>query len=161
MSTELFTAAEKTFGLAGHKAKDIPQVLATLKAEYNVDAVISGGMLKLSQGDTVMDIGASLATYKEKHPRDFYGSTQDVTFKQDIADDTAAKVAYIKEHGYDAWAALPLNEKSAGAKNAVTSAIPSAYMTAVEYGRLSIAERTKLAAEVGPDGIGRILNRKK
>src|SRR5450432_1749547 len=160
MSTELFTAAERTFGLAGHKAKDVTHVLATLKKEYGVDASVSSGMLKLSQGDTIMDIGASLATYKEKHPRDFYGSTQDVTFKQDIADDTAAKVAYIKEHGYEKWAALPLNEKSAGAKNATTGAIPSAYMAAVEYGRLTIAEKTKLAAEIGPDGIGRILRRK-
>lgn len=161
MSTELFDAAEKTFGLAGHKAKDVPAVLAKLKEQYGVDASISSGMLKLSQGETVMDIGAAIDTFREKNPRDFYGSTGDVTFKEDIADDTSAKVAYIKEHGYAAWAALPLNEKSLGAQNAVRNAIPSGHMTRQQYLLLTVAEKTKLASELGPDGIGRIMARRK
>lgn len=160
MSTELFNAARGSFGLAGFKAKDVPAVLASLKAEYGVDAAVSSGMLKLTQGDTIMDIGAALTNFREKHPRDFYGSTGDVTFKETLAGDTAGKVAFIREHGYEAWASLPLNEKSLGAKNATTDAIPSSHMKRAEYLRLTIAERTKLSSEIGVEGVQRIMSRR-
>ena len=160
MSSELFNAAERTFGLAGLKAKDVPQVLDTLKKEFNVDATSSGDMLSLRQGDTELNIPAAMKNYQAKHPRDFYGNPADITFKEDVADDTSAKVEFIKQHGYQAWAALPLNEKSLRAQNAVRNAIPSSHMTRQQYLLLKVAEKTKLASEIGPAGIGRIMNRR-
>jgi hypothetical protein len=159
MSSELFSAAEKTFGLAGHKAKDIPALLATLKKEYNVDASISSGMLKLAQGDVVMDIGAAMQTYRARHPADFYGNT-DVNFKDDLIDDQDGKIKFIREHGLAAWAALPANAKSPGAVHVKTAAIPSSHMKRAEYLRLSLEEKSKLAAEIGHQGIGVIMARK-
>jgi hypothetical protein len=160
MSQEIFAAAEKTLGVAGHKAKDIPELLGKLKAEYGVEASVSGGLLKLSQGDTVMDIGAAMQTYRTKYPADFYGNT-DINFKADLKDDQEGKIAFISKHGYEKWAALPFDEKSLDAKHVVNGTVPSEYMKRDEYARLSVTEKSKLAGEVGWQGISKILARKK
>jgi hypothetical protein len=53
-----------------------------------------------------------------------------------------------------------LNEKSAGAQHVPNATIPHAGMKRSEYQRLTVAEKSKLAGEVGAKGIDRILGRK-
>ena len=160
MTNELLAAAERTFHAAGCKPKDTAAILARLQTEYGVTASVSNGLLKLEQTGTVMDVGASLATYKQKYPRDFYGEAGTVNFKSDLAGDPAAKSRFIAEHGIAEWEALPFDAKSPGANKVVTDAIPLASMTCAEYMRLSVAEKSKLAGEIGAAGIERIMARK-
>ena len=108
-----------------------------------------------------MDVGAAMETYRKKHPADFYGNTTDINFKDDLKDDQDGKVKFISERGYQAWAALPLNERSMGAANVVNGTIPSSFMRRSEYLKLSLGEKTKLASEIGAAGIGRIMARTK
>jgi len=160
MTNELIRAAERTFHAAGAKPKNVAAIIGKLKAEHQVELSVEGGLLTAHQSGTLANVGTIIAAYRQKNPREFYGEAGEVRFKDDLARDTAAKTRFIKEHGYEAWANLPLNEKSAGANRVVTDAIPSEAMTAKDYARLSIAEKTKLAGEVGPSGIERILSRR-
>jgi len=160
MTSKLFLAAERTFHAAGLKPKDASAILSKLESEFGVAASIEGGMLTLKQGDTIFSVGQMLQSYSQKFPRDFYGSAGTVNFKDDLAGDNAAKVRFIRENGLPAWDALPVNEKSAGARRVVTDQIPHAGMKRSEYQRLSLSEKSKLSGEIGPVGIERILARK-
>jgi hypothetical protein len=160
MTNEILSAAERTFHAAGCKPKDTADILNKLQAEYGVTASESNGLLKLEQSGTVMDIGAALGTYRQKYPRDFYGEAGEVNFKSDLAGDSAAKARFISEKGLSAWEALPYDSKSPGANKVVTDAIPLASMTCAEYLRLSVAEKSKLAGNIGISGIQKIMARK-
>jgi hypothetical protein len=160
MTNAILEAAEKTFHAAGVKPKDVAAILNKLESEFDVTASVSGGLLKLEQTGTTLDVGASLATYKAKHPRDFYGEAGDISFKSDLAGDDAAKVRFIRENGAAAWEQLPYNEKSLPARHVVTDQIPSSLMTAEQYKRLSVQEKVKLVDELGTIGIEKILARK-
>ena len=160
MTTELFNAAERTMHAANLKPKDVSGILAKLESEFGVTASIQGGMLELKQGDTVFSIGTMLQSYSQKYPREFYGSAGTVNFKSDLEGDTGAKVRFIRENGLPAWDALPLNEKSAGAQRVMTDQIPHSGMKRSEYQRLSLSEKSKLAGEIGPVGIEKILSRR-
>lgn len=161
ISNELYAAAERTFYAAGAKPKDVAAILTRLASDFQVTASVDGGLLSMTQGGAPVSVGTIIASYRQKFPRDFYGeSGSEVRFKDDLAGDNAAKARFIKEKGYEAWASLPLNEKSAGAQHVTTNAIPNAAMKRADYMRLTVAEKTKLAAELGPAGIGRIMARK-
>jgi hypothetical protein len=160
MTNEILAAAERTFLAAGCKPKDISVICARMEADHQVTFSVDGGLLSANVSGTLANLGTLLAAYRAKYPRDFYGESGAVNFKSDLADDSAAKSRYISEFGLSAWEQLPLNEQSIGAKHVVREGVPSAAMKRAEYLRLSIAERTKLAAELGPDGIGRIMSRR-
>lgn len=160
MTTDLYNAAERTFHAAGCKPRDITAILSKLQTEFGVTASVAGGMLELKQGDTVFSVGTMLSSYRTKYPREFYGEAGSVNFKDDLAGDTAAKTRFIQEHGYDKWAALPLNAKSAGGQHVTTDQIPHAGMRRAEYLRLTVSEKSKLCGEVGHKGIDAILSRR-
>ncbi len=160
MTTELYNAATRTFHAAGLKPKDVTAVLAKLETEFGVTASVEGGMLTLKQGSTVFSTGTMLAAYCAKYPREFHGQTGAVNFKSDLAGDMAAKTRFIREHGLPAWDALPFDEKSPTARHVVTGTIPHSGMRRGEYQTLSLAEKSKLAGEIGPTGIEKILSRK-
>jgi hypothetical protein len=90
----------------------------------------------------------------------YFGEAGEIRFKSDLKGDPAAASRYIAENGFEKWNALPFDERSLGAQHVVTDSIPSAGMKRGEYLRLSLAEKAKLAAEVGPQGIERIMGRK-
>ena len=160
MTNEIIRAAERTFYAAGAKPKDVAAIIRKLQSDHQVELSVDGGLLTAKQGGAVASLGTIIGAYRQKYPRDFYGEAGEVRFKDDLKGDNSAKSRFIAENGLTAWEALPLNEKSAGATHVITDAIPSEAMTAKEYARLSIAEKTKLAGEVGPAGIGRILARR-
>ncbi len=160
ITNELFSAAERTFHAAGCKPKDAAAILNQLATDFQVECSVEGGLLTMTQTGTPLSVGTVLAAYRQKNPRAFYGESGSVNFKDDLAGDIAAKTRFISEHGYQVWAALPLNEKSAGARNVVTDAIPSASMKRAEYMRLTVKEKTKLCAEIGAAGIGKIMSRR-
>jgi hypothetical protein len=101
-----------------------------------------------------------LQAYCAKYPREFYGSAGSVNFKSDLAGDTAAKQRFIREHGFEAWNALPFDSKSPSAQRVVTGVIPHIGMKRSEYAQLSLAEKSKLSGEIGPRGIETILSRR-
>jgi hypothetical protein len=160
MTNEIFAAAERTFHASGSKPKDLVAVLNQLASDFQVEASVEGGMLTMRQGGVIASTGTIIAAHKAKFPRSYYGETGAVNFKDDLAGDTEAKMRYIRDNGFDSWNRMPLNEKSAGAQHVVTDAIPSAFMKRSEYLRLSLAEKSKLAGEVGAKGIDKILSRK-
>lgn len=161
ITNELLAAAERTMHAAGSKPKDVAAILNQLAADSQVECSVDGGLLAMKQGGVPASVGSILAAHRAKFPRAYYGETgSEVRYKDDLADDNAAKARFIKEKGYEAWAALPLNEKSAGAQHVTTDAIPNAAMKRADYMRLTVAEKTKLAAEIGAAGIGRIMARK-
>jgi hypothetical protein len=160
MTNEIYAAAERMFHAAGSKPKDIAGIIARLKIEFQVELSVEGGLLTAHQGGVLANLGTIIAAYRQKFPREFYGEAGSINYKDDLAGDVSAKTKFISQHGYDAWAALPLNEQSASARNTPTDAIPSAFMKAAEYKRLTVAEKTKLAGEIGAVGIGKILTRR-
>ncbi|MCU1271134.1 MAG: hypothetical protein JWN74_2428 [Acidobacteriaceae bacterium] len=160
MTSEIIRAAERTFHAAGAKPKDIAAIISKLKSEHQVELSVEGGLLTAHQGGALANLGTIIAAYRQKNPREFYGESGSVNFKDDLAGDTSAKSRFIAEHGFDAWNNLPLNEKSPGANRVVTDAIPSEAMKAKDYARLSVAEKSKLAGEIGAAGIERILSRR-
>jgi hypothetical protein len=160
MTTELFNAAERSFFAAQLKPKDVTAVLAKLESEFGVTASVEGGMLTLKQGSTIFSVGQMLQSYCAKYPREFHGQTGAVNFKSDLAGDTAAKQKFIKEFGFDAWNALPFDSKSPTAQHVITGTIPHAGMKRSEYQQLSLSEKSKLAGEIGPKGIEKILSRR-
>jgi hypothetical protein len=160
MTSEIFNAAERTFHAANLKPKDVSAVIAKLETEFGVVASVVGNMLELKQGSTVFSTGTMLQSYCQKFPREFFGSAGSVNYKSDLAGDNEAKMRFIREHGFPAWNDLPLNEKSPTARHVVTGTIPSAAMKRSEYATLSLSEKSKLAGELGPTGIERILSRK-
>jgi hypothetical protein len=160
MSNELFAAAERTFHASGSKPKDITAIISKLASDFQVECSVEGGMLTMKQGGAIASVGTILSAYKAKYPREFFGEAGSVNFKDDLQGDTAAKSRFIAEHGFDAWNRLPLNEKSAGGQNVPNATIPHAGMKAKEYARLTIAEKSKLAGEVGAKGIDQILGRR-
>jgi hypothetical protein len=160
MNNEIIRAAERTFHAAGAKPKDVAAIISKLKAEHQVELSVEGGLLTAHQSGTLANLGTIIAAYRQKNPREFYGESGSVNFKDDLAGDTSAKARFINEHGYEAWSNLPLNEKSPGANRVVTDAIPSEAMRAKDYARLSITEKSKLAGEIGAAGIERILSRR-
>jgi hypothetical protein len=159
ISTELYHAAERTFYASGSKPKDVAAILNRLASDFGVEASVDGGLLCLKQNGSPASVGAILAAYRQKFPRDFFGEAGAVNFKSDLQGDTAAKLKFIREHGLPAWDALPANENSPGAANVVTDAIPSAGMKRAEYQRLSTAEKIKLCSEIGASGISKIMGR--
>jgi hypothetical protein len=161
MTNELLAAAEKTFHAAGAKPKNIGEIISKLEAEHQVTASVDGGLLTLTQNGTPVSTGTVLSAYRQKNPRDFYGEAGSVNFKSDLAGDNAAKARFISEHSLAEWEQLPYDAKSPGANKVVTDAIPLASMTCAEYLRLSVAEKSKLAGEIGVDGIQRIMARKR
>ena len=160
MTTELFEAAERTLHASGSKPKDVAEIITKLEAEHGVVCAVEGGLLTMTQNGAPASVGTVLAAFKAKNERAFFGGAGQINFKDDLAGDTAAKSRYIAEHGFDAWNALPLNEKSAGAQHVTNATIPHAGMKRSEYQRLTVAEKSKLAGEVGAKGIDRILSRK-
>jgi len=160
LTNELIVAAERTFHAAGSKPKDVAGILSKLASDYQCEASVEGGLLTLKQGGVPASVGNIVAAYREKHPRDFYGEAGEVRYKSDLAGDIAAKARFIAERGISVWDALPANEKSPGAQNVTNEVIPHAGMKAAEYARLSRAEKAKLAGEIGPRGIERILARR-
>jgi hypothetical protein len=160
MTNDLFAAAERTLHASGSKPKDAAAIVAKLESEHGVVCSVEGGLLTMTQNGQPASVGTVLAAFKTKNPRDFYGEAGAVNFKDDLAGDTAAKVRWISEHSFESWNALPLNEKSVGAQHVVTNAIPHIGMKRSDYLRLTVAEKTKLAGEVGAKGIDRILGRK-
>jgi len=160
MTSELFTAAERTFHAAGLKPKDPTAVLAKLENEFHVTALVEGGVLTLKQGDTVFSTGTMLQAYCAKYPREFYGQAGSVNYKSDLKGDIAAKQKFITDFGFDAWNALPFDEKSPTAQHVVTGAIPHAGMRRSEYLRLSLSEKSQLSGEIGACGIDAILSRR-
>lgn len=144
----------------GLKPRDTAKILATLKAEFGVEATVDNGMLLLSQGDTLMNPAQALTSYAKKHPLDFYGlSPDEVKFKTDLPD-TGSKVAFIKKFGQRAWDALPYNSKSPSAASVVNPTIPHAGMTAAQYKTLTTSEKSRLCGEIGVKAVEAILNRR-
>ncbi len=160
ISNELFAAAERTMHAAGCKPKDVAAILNQLASEFHVECSVEGGLLTMKQTGTLLNVGTVLAAYRQKNPRAFFGESGEVLYKDDLAGDNAAKSRFIAEHGFEAWQALPLNAKSAGAQHVITDVIPSAAMKRSEYLRLSLAEKSKLCGEIGATGIDKILSRK-
>lgn len=165
--TQVLDAAQRTLHVVGAKPKDTTVVLDRLKSEFNIDATMSGGLLKLTQasesGETVMDTGLALANYIKKFPLDFHGENPEpgsINFKSDVIG-IAAKSAFIEERGLTAWERLPASATSPGAAHVLNNAIPRPEMNRTDYLRLTVSEKTKLAAEIGPAGIGAILTRRK
>jgi len=142
------------------KPKDVAEIISKLEAEHGVVCAVEGGLLTMTQNGAAASVGTLLAAFKSKNERAFFGGAGQVNFKDDLAGDTAAKSRFIAEHGFAAWNALPLNEKSAGAQHVTNATIPHAGMKRSEYQRLTVAEKSKLAGEVGAKGIDRILGRK-
>lgn len=159
LTTELIAAAERTFHAAGAKPKDVAAILTKLASD-GYEFSVEGGLLSATHTGSPINVGTLLQAYRQKHPRDFYGEAGEVRFKSDLAGDIAAKTRWIREHGIAAWDALPVNEKSPGAVNVITEVIPHSGMSAKEYSRLSLAEKAKLAGEIGPRGVERILARR-
>src|SRR5260370_10439613 len=112
MTTELFEAAERTLHASGSKPKDVAEIIAKLESEQGVICTVEGGLLAMSQNGQPASVGNVLAAFKAKNERSFFGGAGQVNFKDDLAGDTAAKSRFIAEHGFAAWNALPLNEKS-------------------------------------------------
>lgn len=160
MTNELLAAAERTFFAAGAKPKNVAEIIDKLSTAHQVTASVEGGLLTLTQNGSPVSTGTVLNAYRQKNPRDFYGEAGTVNFKSDLAGDPAAKSRWITEHSLAEWEALPFDAKSPGANRVVTDAIPLASMTCQEYMRLSVAEKAKLAGEIGASGIQRIMVRK-
>jgi hypothetical protein len=162
ITTELFESAERTFHASGSKPKDVAEIITKLEANHQVVCSTEGGLLSMTQNGAPVSVGTVLAAFKEKNPRDFYGGAGEIAYKDDLANDTPAKIRYISEFGGDAWARLPLNEASAKAngQNVKNGVIPSLAMKASEYARLTTSEKSKLAGEIGYQGISKILARR-
>jgi hypothetical protein len=159
-SNELLAAAERTMHAAGAKPKDVAAVLQHMNTEHAVEFAIEGGLLNITQTGTTLSAGSVLAAHRAKNPRMYFGEASGtIRFKDDLAGDNEAKSRYLSEFGYQSWADLPLNERSPGAKYAISDVIPSAGMKRSEYLKLTVAEKTKLAAEIGVEGIQRIMAR--
>jgi hypothetical protein len=160
LTNEIILAAERLFHASGAKPKDPAAILQRLAAEFKCEFSVDGGLLTIKQTGTMLSAGSILSAYRQKYPRDFFGESGEVRYKSDLQGDNAAKTRFIREHGFAAWDALPFDEKSPGAKNVVTDAIPSAMMRRSDYQRLSLTEKATLAGEIGAAGIEQILGRK-
>lgn len=159
MSEALFAAAEKAMADAGLKAKSVPAVITKFKEKYGAEATVDNGFLVLTHTGTTLNNGAAFSRMVAENPRDFYGQKGEILYKKDLAGDDPAKVAFISEFGYQAWADLPFDENAPGAKHVITGQIASSHMTKAQYFKLSLEERAKLAGEVGHQGVGKIMNR--
>ena len=156
---ELYSAAERLCHAVGAKPKNPADIIAKLEAEGYV-LTVEGGLLSATHTGTPMNAGTLLQAYRQKNPRDFFGEAGGVRFKSDLAGDNAAKSRWIREHSFAEWEALPYDEKSLTARNVKDATIAHAGMRAAEYARLSLAEKAKLASEIGAKGIERILTRR-
>lgn len=160
LTNEIIESAERLLHASGAKPRDVAAILTQLAAENGCEFSVTSGLLTITQTGSLLNPGTVLGAHRAKNPRMYYGEAGEVRYKDDLAGDTAAKSRFIAEHGFDKWNTLPLNEKSPGAKHLVTDSVPSAMMRRADYMRLTTAEKTKLAGEIGATGIERILGRK-
>jgi len=160
MTNEQIIAVDALFRAAGAKAKAPAEIIKQLESEQ-VTVTVEGGLAVLMQGGQPANAGQVIAAFRTKYPRMFYGEAGEVRYKSDLKDDLAAKVRWIAEHSLAEWEALPYDAQSATAKNVVTDQIPSEAMTREQYMRLSIPEKAKVAGELGPRGIEKIMARHK
>lgn len=162
--SDVLKAVTTAYGVMGLKPRSAQSIIDTLKSK-GVEATDSNGFLSLSQGSTQFNVAEALQATFKQHPELFHGHSGEICYKSDIpAGDVAARTKYINDFGYDAWAALPANEKSPTAKNVVKAAIASTEMTRKEWLDLTIPERSQAIGSWGQDGpriVGEIMNRRK
>jgi hypothetical protein len=122
------------------------------------------GYLVVTQADGSPVVPSSACeTLRRERPELFAADAKrdKVSSRQDLERGSAseifkAKSDYIKEHGVEMWERLPATKVSAEKRSAPVSLD----MTRDEYKQLSFREKARLAGVVGPNGIGKIMNRK-
>jgi hypothetical protein len=116
-----------------------------------------GGFLSVTQGaeKTQMNVASILQACFKQVPEQFYGHSGEVRYKSDVLDNQA-KVQYINDHGYAAWAALPVNENSPSARNVIKPTIVSTELTRNEWLTLTPAEKSEAISGWGKDGLANV-----
>ncbi len=84
MTNELYQCAERCFGMANLKPKDVGEVLGKLESEFGIAATVVGNYLELRQGEQLMSTGTVLTALRDKHPRLFFGSAGSINFTLDL-----------------------------------------------------------------------------
>ena len=159
--SDILKAVAQAFSIIGLKVRNPQTIVDNLKVK-GIDLSDAGGFLSARQGSTEFNVGELLQGYFKQYPADFVGHSGEVKYRSDVLD-TKAKVKYINDHGYAAWAALPANPQSPYAQ-VVTPAIPSTKMTRKDWLSLTISERSAAIASWGKDAVktvGEIMNRRR
>jgi hypothetical protein len=137
-------------------------MLAKLK-ELGCTTDLSAGYLKLFQAGTEISLSGACERLRRELPSLFAADPRHdaVSSREDLERGTSAEVAkaksaYISQHGYNAYAALPQTRKQAAVKSARVD--PS--MTKNEWLALPFSERSRLAAVFDQETLGKILSRK-
>jgi hypothetical protein len=133
-------AVANAYAIMGLKARDANEVITTLRDKYQIEASDADGFLNLEQNGAPANIATVLQSYFKNHPDQFVGHAGEIRYKADCKDN-ATKVKFIRDHGYEAWAALPATENSPEAKNVLKPVILSTEMKAKEWLQLTPKER--------------------
>jgi hypothetical protein len=136
--SDVYQAVVQSFGVIGLKPRSASAIIEHWKAK-GIEASDANGFLSASQGSTQFNIAELLQATLKQNPEFFVGHAGEVRYKSDVPQD--AKVAYITAHGYEAWAALPVNENSPTAKNVVKPTVISTQLTRAQC---SIAFQSQL-----------------
>ena len=157
-SPELVSAVERS--LAAHNLRlraglDITDVLNTLEANQCTVETI-GGNLAVSQNGSPMHAAQAMESLAKQRGELFYARDTEagsITCKDDC--DRAAKIAYLKANGLDAWARLP-QHKPADADVVVLS--PSK-LTRAQYQALPREQKIQFIQKFGEKGVSAVMQR--
>ncbi|MBZ5722293.1 MAG: hypothetical protein LAO03_18125 [Acidobacteriia bacterium] len=166
LDPKLYNGVLDAFHAHGIKPLDatIGTVVETLATKYGVTASISDlGHLELTQNGSPAVLSTVLEAYRKKHGEQFVADPRrdDVVSRQDLERGTPqeivqAKAKFIGMHSVEAFENLPKTRDEAQRK----AAVPSMDMTKDEYLSLSLKDRSRLVGKIGPEAIGKIMQRR-
>lgn len=147
--SDIYQSVTRAFAVLGLKVRSASAVVEALKSK-GVECNMTDGLLTMKQGSTQFNVAEVLQSSFKQHPELFVGHAGEVRFKSDVPQD--AKVAWIRDNGYERWAALPATDKSPGAVNVIKPTIISTELTTKEWMTLTPAEKTEAIAGWGTEG---------
>jgi hypothetical protein len=151
--SDIFRTLAQGYGVLGLKPRSVATIIEKLKG-MGIECSDADGFLAMTQGSTPLNVAQVLQSYFQKHPADFVGHVGEIRYKSDVPQD--AKVAFIREHGYQAWAALPVNENSPTAKNVMKPVVASTEMTRTQWMQLTAKEKTEAIANWGRSAVATV-----